>query len=97
MLIDVLCDVVPNLAPLAWGGAFGGVFRYLLSKAGAQRLLTATADGLSTPLDGKIWYSSTVYVTRTDYIWHPPCANPCPSSVRTWLNKELDPSTEYPD
>ena len=74
-----------------------GMVAYLISKSGAARLLKETAGGLSTPLDGKIWYSSNIYVTRTDYIWHPPCANPCPSSVRTWLNKELDPSTEYPD
>eukprot|EP00040_Diaphanoeca_grandis_P000286 m.14996 g.14996 ORF g.14996 m.14996 type:complete len:305 (-) comp10382_c0_seq1:115-1029(-) len=74
-----------------------GMVAYLLSKDGARRLLAATASGLSSPLDGKIWYTSSVYCTKSDYIYHPPCANPCPSSVRTWFNGELDSNTDYPD
>lgn len=41
-------------------------------------------------------YRNSVYVTRKDYIYHPPCDNPCPTSVRTWFNGELKES-EYPD
>eukprot|EP00039_Didymoeca_costata_P015283 m.257564 g.257564 ORF g.257564 m.257564 type:complete len:81 (-) comp16190_c0_seq9:3907-4149(-) len=73
-----------------------GMVAYLISKAGAERLLKTVDRGISTPLDGLIWYRNSVYVTRKDYIYHPPCDNPCPTSVRTWFNGELKES-EYPD
>eukprot|EP00041_Stephanoeca_diplocostata_P030567 m.929048 g.929048 ORF g.929048 m.929048 type:complete len:330 (-) comp23781_c0_seq1:377-1366(-) len=74
-----------------------GMVAYLVSKDGAQRLLDSTSGGLRSPLDGHIWYQNAVYSTRTDYIWHPPCSNPCPSSVRTWLNGELPQDIRFPD
>eukprot|EP00035_Acanthoeca_spectabilis_P005611 m.115605 g.115605 ORF g.115605 m.115605 type:complete len:351 (-) comp13097_c0_seq2:106-1158(-) len=74
-----------------------GMVGYLVSRSGAARLLAATAGGLDKPLDGVIWFTNAVYATQRDYIWHPPCDNPCPSSVRTWLNGELPNSLDFPD
>eukprot|EP00047_Mylnosiga_fluctuans_P008178 m.6347 g.6347 ORF g.6347 m.6347 type:complete len:256 (-) comp2091_c0_seq1:126-893(-) len=67
-----------------------GMVGYLTSRAGAHRLIKAAAKGFNSPLDGHVWHHNNVlYSTATNYIDHGPCANPCPSSIRTFLNGEV--------
>ncbi len=54
------------------------------------RLLKASKKGFNSPMDGHIWHNNNIlYTTATNYIDHAPCANPCPSSIRTYLNGEV--------
>jgi hypothetical protein len=85
------------LNPVLNGGCVWLWGAWNFSRAGAKRLLDSTQKGLNVPLDGHIWYQNTVYSTPTDYTHHPMCnADPCPTSIRTWLNGEL-PNNDYPD
>ncbi len=54
------------------------------------RLLQASTKGFNSPLDGHVWHhGNKLYVTGSNFIDHGACANPCPSSIRTWLNGEV--------
>ena len=70
-----------------------GMVAYLVNRAGAGRMVReAERVGFRSPIDGHVWYHSNVYVTGEDWVTHPPCQNPCPTSIRTFLNGEI--STE---
>jgi hypothetical protein len=61
----------------------------MVSRQGAKRLMDGAKAGFKSPIDGHIWYHNEVYVMGKDWIYHPPCEDPCPTSIRTWLNGEL--------
>eukprot|EP00043_Microstomoeca_roanoka_P009411 m.89390 g.89390 ORF g.89390 m.89390 type:complete len:157 (+) comp14576_c1_seq1:105-575(+) len=86
-----VCKQTPVLKA-DWGF---GMVGYLVSRAGAKRMIQeAERAGFAGPIDGHIWYHNKVYVMGEDWATHPPCANPCPTSIRTYLNGEI---TEEPD
>lgn len=72
-----------------------GMVAYLVNRAGAKRMMgEAERAGFRSPIDGHVWYHSKVYAMGEDWITHPPCKSPCPTSIRTYLNGEID---EEPD
>eukprot|EP00049_Salpingoeca_infusionum_P019516 m.362241 g.362241 ORF g.362241 m.362241 type:complete len:346 (-) comp20236_c0_seq1:291-1328(-) len=81
-----VCKDTPVLRA-TWGF---GMVGYLVNRAGAGRLIKGAKDGFASPIDGHIWYHNKVYVTDKDWVTHGPCANPCPTSIRTYLNGEID-------
>ena len=95
--------VVPNLLhppacpPLTQRATWGfGMVGYLVSRKGAERLVAGAARGFAGPADGHIWRQQ-VYTMDRDWVTHYTCENPCPRSIRTYLNNELGPNAAQPD
>ncbi len=62
---------------------------YLLNRKMAGRLLEGSKDGFGGPIDGHIW-KHRVYSMDRDWVTHYSCESPCPRSIRTYLNGELE-------
>lgn len=73
-----------------------GMVGYLLSRAGAARLIAGAQRGFAGPIDGHVW-QHRIYTMPTDWVTHYACTHPCPRSIRTYLNGELPEGYAQPD